>query len=200
MNHKVTVWAAVAALVATITGCNCCHATDSGASGTTPPSAQNPKKATTPEGQVLWVVAEWDACCTPSESVKKKPCKHAKCWQTKDGKTICVIPLRKCPKNGNGCPEEHFHSKNQNAMMCPCPQENAASAQNGSCCYAAKVVQDCPANGGKSCKASEHVNMPEGKKGCSKADCKKTSAQAGIPVEMDDSFETDEVFEITAAN
>jgi len=198
MNHKVTVWAVSAALVATIAGCNWCHATDPGTTGSQPPSAQKPKQVTTPDGEVMWVVAEWDACCTPGNNAKKKPCKNAKCWQTKDGKTICVKPLRKCPKNGKGCPAEHYHCKRQNAMMCP--DENPAAAQSGSCSYAAKVVQNCPANGGKTCKANEHVNMPGGKKGCAKADCKKKNAQAGVPVELDSSFETDEVFEITSAN
>ena len=44
------------------------------------------------------------------------------------------------------------------------------------------------------------MKMPGEKKGCSKADCKQQKTQAGIPVELDNSFETDEVFEITAAN
>lgn len=198
MNHKVTVWAVSAALVTAITGCCNCQATDQGAKASAPPTAEHPKKVTTPEGQVMWVVAEWDACCTPCPGSQKKPCKNAKCWQTKDGKTICVKPLRKCPKNGKGCPAEHYHSKRQNAMMCP--EETPAAAQTGNCCYAAKAVQNCPANGGSTCPAREHVNMPGGKKGCAKADCKKTTAQANVPVELDDSFETDEVFEVSAAN
>ena len=201
MNHKVTVWAVTAALVATITGCSNCQATDSGAGKSGQPAAaqkQQPKKAATPEGQVIWIVAEWDACCMPAPKGKMKPCKNAKCWKTKDGSTICVKLLRKCQKNGKGCPAEHFHSKRQNAVMCPQENPNAA-AQTGNCCYAAKVVQNCPANGGKACTANEHVNMPGGKKGCSKADRKKP-AQANVPVEMDDSFETDEVFEITSSN
>ena len=201
MNHKVTLWAAVAALVAvTVTGCCNCQETSPGTKPSAPPTAEHPKKVTTPEGQVMWVIAEWDACCTPCPGSRNKPCKTAKCWRTKDGKTICVKPLHKCPKNGKGCPAaEHYHSKSQNAVMCP--EENpAAMNQDGNCCFAAKAVQNCPANGGKNCPAKEHVNMPEGKKGCSKADCKKTQTQAGIPVELDDSFETDEVFEVTAAN
>ena len=60
MNHKVTVWAVSAALVATIAGCNWCHATDPGTTGSQPPSAQKPKQVTTPDGEVMWVVAEWD--------------------------------------------------------------------------------------------------------------------------------------------
>lgn len=200
MNHKVTVWAVAAALVVTINGCNNCQATDSGNKAGSPPSAQHPKKVTTPEGEVMWVVAEWDACCTPGANGQKKPCRNAKCWQTKDGKILCVKPLRKCPKNGKGCPApEHFHSNVQNAMMCP-QEDGSAASQKGGCCYAAKVVQNCPSGGGKNCKAKEHVNMPGGKKGCSKADCKKTPAQANVPVEMDNSFESSEVFEITAAN
>ena len=199
MNHKVTVWAVSAALVTAITGCCNCQATDPGAKPCAPPTAQNPKKITTPEGQVMWVIAEWDACCTPSANSKKPPCKNAKCWHTRDGKTICVKPLHKCPKNGKGCPAaEHYHSKTQNAVMCP--EENAAAAAQGGCCYAAKAVQNCPANGSSACKASEHVNMPGNKKGCSKADCKKTPVQANVPVELDSSFETDEVFEVSAAN
>ena len=199
MNHKVTLWAAAAALVAvTVTGCCNCQDTAPDKKASVPPTAEHPKKVTTPEGQVMWVIAEWDACCTPCPGSKKKPCKKAKCWRTKDGKTICVKPLRKCPKNGKGCPAEHFHSKRQNAMMCP--DDNPAAAQADNCCFAAKAVQNCPANGGKTCPAKEHVNMPEGKKGCSKADCKKTTAQANVPVELDSSFETDEVFEVSAAN
>ena len=199
MNHKVTVWAVSAALVTAITGCCNCQATDQGAKASAPPTAQHPKRITTPEGQVMWVIAEWDACCTPCPGSKKKPCKNAKCWQTKNGKTICVKPLHKCPKNGKGCPAaEHYHSKTQNAVMCP--EENAAAAAQDGCCYAAKAVQNCPANGSNACKASEHVNMPGNKKGCSKADCKKTPAQANVPVELDSSFETDEVFEVSAAN
>ena len=61
-------------------------------------------------------------------------------------------------------------------------------------------MQNGPANGGNACKAGEHVNMPGNKKGCSKADCKKTPVQANVPVELDSSFETDEVFEVSAAN
>ena len=200
MNHKNAMWAVSAALVTAITGCSCCQATDQGAKTSGPPTAQNPKQITTPEGQVMWVVAEWDACCTPSADSKNPPCRNAKCWRTKDGKTICVKPLHKCPKNGKGCPaKEHYHSKSQNAVMCP--EENAAAmTQGGNCCFAAKAVQNCPANGGKNCPAKEHVNMPEGKKGCSKADCKKNTAQADVPVELDSSFETDEVFEVSAAN
>lgn len=199
MNHKTTVWAVCTALVVTITGCNCCQATDSGTAGAkTPPTAQKPHKAVTPDGEVLWVVAEWDACCTPCGNSQAKPCKNAKCWQTKNGKTLCVKPLRKCPKNGKGCPaSEHYHSKAHNCMMCP--QETPDSTQQGTAHYAAKVVNPCPANGGSACKAKEHVNLPEGKKGCSKAD-QSAQLNANAPVEMDNSFETDEVFEITSAD
>ena len=79
-----------------------------------------------------------------------------------------------------------------------CPQESAAQSQGGSCNYAAKEVKPCPANGGSACKASEHVNRPNGKKACAPAD--KKNPQANAPVEMDDSFESDEVFEITSVN
>ena len=71
--------------------------------------------------------------------------------------------------------------------------------QGGGCNYAAKEVKPCPANGTSACQAQEHVNLPEGKKGCSPAD-KKAPPQANAPVEMDNSFESDEVFEITSAN
>ena len=199
MNHKVTVWAVCAALVATVTGCSNCQATDHPAHAKTPPTMQKPQKAVTPDGEVLWIVAEWDACCTPGGNSKKQPCKNAKCWQTKDGKVLCVKPLRKCPKNGKGCPaSEHYHSKAHHCMMCP--QDDPASMQQaGSCNFAAKVVKPCPANGASACPAQEHVNLPGGKKGCAKAD-RSAPPQAQVPVEMDNSFETDEVFEITSAN
>ena len=199
MNHKVTV---CAALVSTITGCNCCQATDSAApQKKAPPSAQKPQKAVTPDGEVLWVVAEWDACCTPGGNQNAKPCKNAKCWKTKDGRVLCVKPLRKCPKNGKGCNAgEHYHSKAHHCVMCP--QEGASAMPQGAgpaCNYAAKVVNACPANGGTACKAKEHVNLPGGKKGCSPAD-QSASPQANKPIEMDDSFEAGEVFEITSSN
>ena len=200
MNHKLTVWAVSAALVATITGCNCCQATDAGtAPAKTQPTAKQPKKAVTPEGEVLWIVAEWDACCTPGSGMKKGACcKNARCWQTKDGKVLCVKPLRKCPKNGKGCnAAEHYHSKAHHCIMCT--DDSAAMQKNGQCNYAAKEVKPCPANGGNACKAKEHVNLPEGKKGCAKAD-QAAPPQANAPVPMDDSFESDEVFEITSVN
>ena len=74
-------------------------------------------------------------------------------------------------------------------------QQGAGSA----CNYAAKMVKACPVNGDASCKAKEHVNLPDGKKGCSPAD-KSAPTQANKPIEMDNSFETDEVFEITSSN
>ena len=108
---------------------------------------------------------------------------------------MCVKPLRKCPKNGKGCTaSEHYHSKAHNCMMCP----DESAVQGASCDYAAKVVKQCPANGASACKAQEHVNMPNGKKGCAPADRK--NPQANAPVELDNSFESDEVFEITSAN
>ena len=200
MNHKVSVWAACAALVVTITGCSCCQAEDPGKTqASKTPSKEHPCKAVTPGGEVYWIVAEWDACCTPGAQNQKTPCKNAKCWKTKDGKILCVKPLRKCPKNGKGCPAaEHFHSKAHNCMMCV--QPDPASQQTGSCCdYAAKVVKPCPANGGNACKAKEHVNLPDGKKGCAPAD-KSAPPQASVPIEMDNTFESDEVFEVTSAN
>ena len=213
MNHKVTVWAVSAALVATIAGCSCCQATDSGSTqaGTCPaqkdqpktaaaPSPRNPHKVVTPDGEVLWIVAEWDACCQPCGKNKAKPCKSAKCWKTNNGKVLCVKPLRKCPKNGKGCSAaEHYHSKAHNCMMCVQPEAASQQAAGSGCDYAAKVVKPCPANGGTACKAKEHVNLPEGKKGCAPAD-KSALPQAGVPIEMDNSFEADEVFEVTSAN
>lgn len=207
MNHKVTVWAVTAALVATITGCSCCQATDSSTSQTPPqasapapakPTLDHPKKAVTPDGEVFWIVAEWDACCTPCKGKHGKSCRSAKCWKTRGGKIMCVKPLRKCPKNGKGCTaSEHYRCKSQNNCVM-CPQESAAQGQDSSCNYAAKEVKPCPANGGSACKAGEHVNLPNGKKACAPAD--KKNPQANAPIEMDDSFESDEVFEITSVN
>ncbi len=200
MNHKVTVWAVCAALVATLTGCNCCQANESGnTQAKKAPSQQQPCKAVTPGGQVFWIVAEWDACCTPCGKNKAVPCKGAKCWKTKDGKVLCVKPLRKCPKDGKGCnASEHFHSKAHNCMMCV-PADPQSAQNTSQCDFAAKVVKPCPANGSAACKAKEHVNMPDGKKGCSSAD-KSAPPQANVPVEMDNSFESDEVFEISSVN
>ena len=207
MNHKVSLWAVCAALVTTVTGCNSCQASDATAPAAAQPApaaqtmqtptAAKTHKAVTPSGGIVWIVAEWDACCTPCKGSKAKACPTAKCWQTGNGKIICVKPLRKCPVNGKGCPAaEHYQSKAHNCTMCT--QDNQAQAAGGKCDYAAKMIQPCPANGTSACKAAEHVNLPNGKKGCAPADQK--NPQANAPVELDNSFESDEVFEITSVN
>ena len=206
MNHKVTVWAVCAALAATVTGCSCCQAdegTGTTPTGTTaPPTAQHPKKAVTPDGEVMWIVAEWDACCTPCHGKHGKTCKSAKCWQTKDGKILCVKPLKNCPKAGRNCPSsEHYKCRSAQKVMCT----EDDPAQCGVCCphcYAAKAVTPCPVNGASACSAKEHVNLPGGKKGCAKADAKnvKTPAPDSAMIPLATGFETDEVFEISSAD
>ena len=211
MNHKVTVWAVCTALAATITGCSCCQADEGTGTNTTTasagtaaaPTVQQPKKAVTPDGEVMWIVAEWDACCTPCPGKPCKTCKTAKCWQTKDGKVLCVKPLKNCPKAGKKCPAaEHYKCKSANKVMCT--QDDPAKCQtSGSHCYAAKEVTPCPVNGAAACSAREHVNLPEGKKGCAKADAKEAKAPAPdsalIPL-LDTGYESDAVFEISSAD
>ena len=209
MIHKLTLWAVSAALVATVTGCNCCQATDTGTAAQTadagtaapakapvPPTAKKPCKAILPDGEVLWIVAEWDACCTPGPKPGCKPCKNARCWKTTDGRVLCVKPLKKCPKNGKGCPASaHYRSKAHHCIMCT--QDDPAAPATGK--FAAKVVKPCPVNGSAACKAKDHVNLAGGKKGCAKADA-AAPADPNVPVDMSDSFESDEVFEITSVN
>ena len=211
MNHKLMLWAVSAALVATITGCNSCNAADAAntqapaktpAKATMPPTAANPQKAVTPDGEVFWIVAEWDACCTPGPKRKCKPCPTARCWKTSNGKILCVKPLKKCPTNGKNCSAaEHYHSQAQHVIMCT--QDNPAQPCPAN--FAAKEVKPCPANGAAPCNAKEHVNLPDGKKGCSKADCAKPGAKAKTQaaaqvIPMEESFESNEVFEITSIN
>ncbi|MBQ9337739.1 MAG: hypothetical protein IJS14_10640 [Lentisphaeria bacterium] len=208
MNHKVTVWAVCAALAATIiTGCSCCQADEgagtSAAAGAAAPATAQPKKAITPDGEVLWVVAEWDACCTPCHGKHGKTCHTAKCWLTKDGKVLCVKPLRKCPKAGKQCPAaEHYKCcGSKQAVMCT-EDDPAQCKDGGTHCYAAKVVTPCPVNGAAACSAKEHVDLQEGKKGCSKADAKEAKAPApdSAMIPLVSGFESDEVFEISSGD
>ena len=84
-----------------------------------------------------------------------------------------------------------------------CTEDDPAQCKAG-CphCYAAKAVAPCPVNGASACSAKEHVNLPEGKKGCSKADTKnaKTPAPDSAMIPLETGFATDEVFEISSAD
>ena len=198
MKSKVTLWAVCTAVAIVLTGCNCCQASDTATSQAAAPTVQKPMKAVTPDGEAVLVIAEWDAEAVPCNA-DGSACKTAKCWQTKDGKTFCVKPVRECPKNGKDCPAaEHFKCKKNGKMMCT---QDTAAAAKGCCTFAGKEVKPCPKNGSPNCGAAEHVKLPQDKKGCAKADVKnKAKLQAGTPVDlMTDGVEEDTVFLITSA-
>ena len=117
MKKHTILTAFVAAFSLLALGCSCCCANDNAVcdkknckDAQCPPNAV--QKAVTPDGEVIYVVAVWNANC---ESMPPgKGCKTAQCWQTSDGKTLCVKPLKKCTNaSENG---QKFQTANGTAM------------------------------------------------------------------------------------
>ena len=96
MKSRLTLWAAIIAVAGITAGC-CCQASDAKENAPQKPSVQKPAKAVTPDGEIFWIVSVWDAQPQTASSAEK-PCKTAKCFQTKDGKVFCAKPLKPCGK------------------------------------------------------------------------------------------------------
>lgn len=157
------------------------------------------KQAVTPQGQVIYIFAVWDAEAVPGKG-KGKCCAATQCWKTKDGKTWCAKPLAVCPVKGNKCSGKgHMQTKDKKVV---CPDNHCGKAIDGKPKHwAVKKVDKCPANGSEKCKSNEHVKMADGTHGCAqKADAKanKQIAQSGgFPVLADEIVE-DDTFLVTA--
>ena len=157
------------------------------------------KQAVTPQGQVIYIFAVWDAEAVPKDA-KGKCCAATQCWQTKDGKTWCAKPLAACPVKGNKCSGKgHMQTADKKVV---CPDNNCGNAMMP--CqkkWAVKEVKKCPQNGSAKCTANEHVKMKDGSKGCApKADAKankQITATGGFPVLADEIVE-DDTFIVTA--
>lgn len=188
-KSRLTLWAAIIAAAGITAGC-CCQAGDEKCKDTQKASVQKPMKAVTPDGEIFWIVSVWDADVQTDDSAKK-PCKTAKCFQTKDGKVLCVKPLKKCSKNHPSGTYQCCRSK----QLMTLEQDPAKAAKCKT--FAAKEVKACPANGGKACKASEHVAMPGGKRGCAQADLKNQASGGKAPLRMDDDYDENDYFMIT---
>ena len=185
-----------------ILGCSCCCAADDAAKQdcskqeTCPNNAV--KKAVTPDGDVIYIVAVWNANC---ESMPPgKGCKTAQCWQTSDGKTLCVKPLQKC-KHPETAKTQCFKTSDGTDMTTQ-TDNNAVLANTGKQAWAAKQVKKCPANGNAAaCKAPEHAAMPDGTPGCAKADVKHAAeAKANIPMPLQDTVVEEDYFIATTGN
>lgn len=200
-----TVFAAAFSL--TILGCSCCCAADSANSADCknakscsekdcPPNAV--KKAVTPNGEVIYIVAVWNA---NNESMPPgKGCKTAQCWQTSDGKTLCVKPLKKC-SDPDKVTTQCYRTSDGTAMTTQTDNKEVVN-NTGKQTWAAKQVKNCPANGNTAaCKAPEHAAMPDGKPGCAKADLKHAAeAKANIPMPMQDVITEEDFFVATTGN
>ena len=157
------------------------------------------KQAVTPQGQVIYIFAVWDAEPV-SKTGKGKCCAATQCWQTKDGKTYCAKPLAMCPVKGNRCSGKgHMQTADKKVV---CPDNNCGNAMMP--CqkkWAVKEVKKCQQNGSAKCPANEHVKMKDGSKGCApKADAKANKQIAetgGFPVLADEVVE-DDTFIVTA--
>lgn len=175
-------------------GCSCCCADDNGPNcqqgGNCPPNAV--QKAVTPDGDVIYIVAVWNANC---ESMPPgKGCKTAQCWQTSDGKTLCVKPLQKCKDPGKAQGQCFQTSKGTN--MTTQNDNSKVIGNTDKQHWAAKEIKPCPANGNSAaCKAPEHAAMPNGKPGCAKADIKHAAeAKANIPMPLQDTVVEEDYF------
>lgn len=189
MKSRLTLWAAIIAVAGITAGC-CCQASDAKQKEPLKPSVQKPAKAVTPEGEVFWIVSVWDAQPQGASSAEK-PCKTAKCFQTKDGKVLCAKPLKPCGKNAKGQTYQCCNSKKVMTLE----QDPAKAAHCKT--YVAKEVKVCPENGSDKCKAKEHVVMPGGKKGCAASDLKTAASKGKTPVKMDDDYDENDLFMIT---
>ena len=192
MKRHTILTSAVAVFCTLVLGCSCCCGGDADkksgcAAGNCPPNAV--KKAATPDGGVIYIVAVWNADATGPDG--KTTCQTAQCWQTADGKTLCAKPLKECPKAAaaNGQCFQTTDGKTMTAENAPA----AVVGKPGPQTWAVKEVKPCPANGKAPCKAPEHVTMPGNKHGCAPADVKHASeAKADIPAPLQEGFaETD---------
>jgi len=179
-----------------------CNAMDDGAADKKDAApAATVKKAVTPGGEIICVVAVWDAEVASCDD-KAAPCKTAKCWQDKDGNVMCVKPLKECPMKGKDCPcAEHYKTKKSDSAMC-LQTDSAAVSDGQKTNWCAKMVKVCPKKGSSECPAKEHVTMPNSQKGCSPADVKTTAQPAQTtaktePVVMGEEIMDDGVFLIT---
>ena len=202
MKKHTILTAFVAAFSLLALGCSCCCANDNAAcdkknckDAQCPPNAV--QKAVTPDGEVIYVVAVWNANC---ESMPPgKGCKTAQCWQTSDGKTLCVKPLKKCTNTSeNG---QKFQTTNGTAMTTETDNNKVINNKEKQH-WAAKQLQNCPANGNAAaCKAPEHAVLPNGKPGCAKADVKHAAeAKANVPMPLQDTVVEEDYFIATTGN
>lgn len=151
------------------------------------------KQAVTPQGEMIYIFAVWDAEAVP-KNTKDKCCKAAQCWQTRDGKVWCAKPLVKAPVKGNlHSGKVHMQTKDKKLFTVDNNCKNVLN--NSPKNWAVKQVKKCPYNGSKKCPASEHVKMKDGSWGCAaKADLKAQKNQennGGIPVLEDEIVEED---------
>ncbi|MBQ7392778.1 MAG: hypothetical protein IJV89_00305 [Lentisphaeria bacterium] len=191
-----------AAFALLVTGCNCCNADDdasaNGCKNSQPCPANAVKKAVTPNGEVIYIVAVWNANC---ESMPPgKGCKTAQCWQTSDGKTLCVKPLKKC-KSSEKAEGQCFKTSDGTTMTTQTDNKKVLDNSDKQH-WAAKQLQNCPANGNAAaCKAPEHAAMPNGKPGCAKADVKHAAeAKANIPMPLQDTVVEEDYFIATTGD
>ncbi len=196
----------LAAFSLMVLGCSCCCAADSKncdkpcekqcKEKSCPPNAV--KKAVTPDGSVIYVVAVWAADCEAAPN-GTPACKTAQCWQTSDGKTLCVKPLKKCKDKQEA--GQKFQTSNGTAMTTE--NDNSKVVNNtDKQHWAAKQLQNCPANGNAAaCKAPEHATMPSGKPGCAKADVKHAAeAKANVPMPLQDTVVEEDYFIATTGD
>ena len=157
------------------------------------------KQAVTPQGQVIYIFAVWDAEAVPAKG-KGKCCAATQCWKTKDGKTWCAKPLAVCPVKGNKCSGKgHMQTKDKKIV---CPDNSCSKAMDGKTKHwAVKKVEKCTSNASAKCSANEHVKMADGTKGCAPAADAKANKQVtqtgGFPVLADEIVE-DDTFLVTA--